>query len=514
MNPATIAAALSFAVGLLSLSQEILWMRLLGFALQGRPEVFSLVLTPFLLGIAGGAWAGRRLCRPGRDLLPLCAMLMLVAATVDLLALPLAGALLASDSLAGVALLIAACAAMKSSLFPLVHELGSRRERLGRSVARVYLMNVLGSALGPLLTGYLLLDWVDVETALLLVALGCALVGLGVALLAAGRRLRRSALALSLLVAACSLQPPALIERLASGSQRPLLHLAQNRYGVLHASAAEVDGGGPITFGGNIYDGRIEVDMSQNHNGLDRAYLLALLHPKPRRVLIVGLSSGAWARVILGLPGVSQVDAVEINPGYAQMIRRFPAVAPLLDDPRLQLHHDDARRWLRHRPEARYDLVFMNATFHWRGHASLLLSREFLGELRSHLEPGGVLTLNTTGSLDVLHTGLVVFEHVARYKNFAYLSDRPLRLRDDAEAMLRASRIGTAPAFAAPQFAPGGIAKRLLGTPLQPAAALLHGAQPPPETITDLNAVNEFRHGRRSLLPALQPLLPPTPLRD
>jgi len=521
MSPATIAAALSFWVGLLSLSQEILWMRLTGFALQGRPEVFALVLTPFLFGIAAGAWAGRRLCTPGRPLLPLAAALLLLAAAADLLSLPLARALLAPGEvqLGGLALLIGGAAALKGCIFPMVHELGSSAgARLGRSVARVYLMNVLGSALGPLLTGYWLLDAVGLEAAMALIAAGCALASLLIAFQQEGLRSRALLAALAVLAAATwtALRPPPLIEPLAEqgGGEQALLHLAQNRHGVLHVAAPLLDDGGPITYGHNAYDGRIEVDMALNHNGLDRAYLLALLHPAPKRVLVIGLSSGAWMRVIQGLPGIEHIDAVEINPGYAEMIRRFPAVAPILDDPRLQLHHDDARRWLRHHAQARYDLVFMNNTFHWRAHASLLMSREFLAQLRGHLRPGGVLAMNTTGSLDALQTGLAVFGHVIRYRNFAYLSDAPLRRRADGEALLRACRIGEQPAFDDARFSANGIGTKLLQEPLRPAADWLAGASPPPEVISDLNAVSEFRHGRRSLLPVLQPLLPPTPQKD
>ena len=44
---------LSFAIGFLSLSEEILWVRLVGFAYSGVPQSFSFVLGSFLLGIAG-----------------------------------------------------------------------------------------------------------------------------------------------------------------------------------------------------------------------------------------------------------------------------------------------------------------------------------------------------------------------------------------------------------------------------------------------------------------------------
>ena len=52
---------LSFLVGALSLGQEVLWVRLYGFARAGTPTAFSFVLVAYLLGIAVGAAIGRRI---------------------------------------------------------------------------------------------------------------------------------------------------------------------------------------------------------------------------------------------------------------------------------------------------------------------------------------------------------------------------------------------------------------------------------------------------------------------
>src|SRR3977135_4003272 len=63
------------------------------------------------------------------------------------------------------------------------------------------------------------------------------------------------------------------------------------------------------------------------------------------------------------------------------------------------------RRWLKRNPQTRYDLIVQNPTYHWRANAGNLLSREYLTEVRKHLNPGGVVTTNTTGSFDLLGTG-------------------------------------------------------------------------------------------------------------
>lgn len=530
-----LAITLSFAVGLLSLSQEIVWVRIVALGQQARPQAFALVLAVFLVGIALGAAFGRRLCQrcasDGPRLLRQGGALLLAAAALDLLALWLCAAGLAATSgsaslLGALLLLCGACAAAKGTLFPIVHHLGTVAEagRVGRSVSRVYLANVLGSTLGPVLTGFVLMDRLGLEQVFALVAGATAALGAlalwrgGMAAAGQGwRPLLPAAATLALLVASSQalVEPPAVAQRIAgevldAAGRSNLRHLIQNRHGVIHVLAEDRPGSGDITYGGNAYDGRISTDLRINANGLDRAYALAALHPAPRRVLVVGLSTGAWTAVILGLPGVEQVDVVEINPGYLELIGRYPQVAPLLRDPRVRVHVDDGRRWLRAHPQTRYDLVFQNTTWHWRANISLLLSRDYLQQLRSHLAPGGMVAINTTGSADVFHTAAQVFAQVGRRKNFAYLSDVPLQPQPDAEAVLRAARLWQQPAFDEAAFAPGGLAHELARQPLQPAADFLRQAarQRPPLGITDLSPVNEYRHGAAPPWEALHGLLP------
>src|SRR5207253_1431532 len=72
-----------------------------------------------------------------------------------------------------------------------------------------------------------------------------------------------------------------------------------------------------------------------------------------------------------------------------------------------------------------------NTSFNWREHSSNLLSAEFLRLARRHLNPGGVLYYNTTGSGEVLLTGATVFPHALRVANFLAVSDAPLTVDSD-----------------------------------------------------------------------------------
>lgn len=499
-----LAWLLSFGAGFLSLSQEILWVRLVGFLQQGVPQAFSWVLGLYLLGIAIGAAAGKRLCETRQDLPRAAALVLGAAGVLDLLLPPLLAGLAGLPGPARMGLLgvlIVATAALKAVLFPVAHHLGSVVEggRLGRSLARVYGLNIAGATMGPLLTGFVLLDHVSLDAGFRLIGV-CALAL--AACSAAAHRPRWAAALVLLLALPAGLAVDRGAQDIASAhAERPdgraLKSLISNRHGLLHV----VDGGtaGDIVYGGNVYDGRINIDLRVNSNRIDRAYLLAALHPSPRRLLVIGLSSGAWLRVLAAMPGVESIDVVEINPGYEAMVRSVPSLAPVLDDPRVRLHIDDGRRWLNRHADARFDLIVMNTTYHWRANITNLLSVQFMQLAAARLAPGGLIAFNATGSGDALATAAAVFPHAHRWSNFVYASDhdfRPMLSDPEAARRVTALRIDGRPLLAPDRPEDRRAVERLLAQPFTSLAQVASETPRPLEVIDDMAMQTEFRHGR------------------
>ena len=181
-----------------------------------------------------------------------------------------------------------------------------------------------------------------------------------------------------------------------------------------------------VVYGTGVYDGRAEIDLVRDRNQLFRATAVAAVHPAPKRVLVIGLSSAAWTQIAANLGGVETVTAVEINPGYLQLISKYPMLKSVLSNPKIDIVIDDGRRWLRRNPDEKFDVIIANTTFHWRAGASNLLSVEFLELAKSHLNPGGVYYYNTTGSGAVQKTGASVFDYAARFEHFMLASDSPI----------------------------------------------------------------------------------------
>jgi spermidine synthase len=437
--PYPLVAATLLAIGYISLSQEILWFRMLGFMTANRPDVFGLMLAAFLVGIAGGALHSRRACAPDGKPVDYLVRALFLAIAVFYLALPVVAATSAhldkdvSTVVAYIA--IAALAFFTGGILPMLMHLGiaEHGKDAARAMSWLYFANIAGATLGPLVTGFILLDLFSLEANIAILSALTALLLL--ALLAAlpkerAYKLRAVALMALMAAGAWALHGGLYaghLERLQFGKpDHPrFAYTHQNRSGII---TVETDPRGDIMYGNGIYDGRYNLDLLRNSNRIDRAYMIASLHRKPARVLEIGLSTGSWAKVIADHRAVESLTIVEINRGYVDAMQRYPEIAGVLKDPKVRLHIDDGRRWLRDHPAEKFDLIVMNTTYYWRSNATNLLSVEFLELARQRLKPGGVIYYNATGSRDVVHTAAHVFKHVTLFSNFVAAGDAPFDL--------------------------------------------------------------------------------------
>jgi spermidine synthase len=444
---------LSGATGFVSLSQEILWFRVISFSTGGKPDVFGYLLGFILLGIACGALVAKRVCEMREDsALPFIASLLIVSSLLYSLSIPMIAWVMTLSPYLGliVSYLSATIIALLiGSIFPIVsHHAIHTNSKAGSLLSMVYFANILGAAIGPMLTGFILLDLYSLEHNVLILSTITLSLG-GIVGLACHSKVSwklgvGAGLAI-MMVALVSVHTGFYVhifEKLLYKTRfnEPFKYVIQNRSGVVAVSSPEPD----IVFGGGVYDGRFNIDPINNANGIRRAYIIAALHPKPSNVLEIGLSTGSWARVVADHELVSKLTSIEINPGYIELIQKYPVVSSLLRDPKVNIFLDDGRRWLNRHPNEKFDFILMNASFHWRDHSTNLLSADFLRICQSHLNRGGVMYFNATDSEDALFTAAAVFKHVTRYVNFVAASDSPFNMTREQkrENLLRFCRSG------------------------------------------------------------------------
>jgi spermidine synthase len=436
--------------GFIALGYEIAWFRVFVLASSDRAPAFALLLSTYLAGIAAGSFIAGKLTeqKSSDEILRIVGALLLLAGAISVYVPPLIADLKWKNVtfLAGAPLLFLV-AALLGSVLPLLCQLGvTADEKAGRGVSLVYVSNILGSTLGSLLIGFVLMQRFGLREVSQGLGMAAVLTGGGVLLFCRGKVGRLPAwmpaatLAALIVVLAASWFYSRLFERLLFGpapaGAMPLAQTVENRNGVINV----LQNG--AVFGGGVYDGYFNIDPFTDVNLVVRAYALSAFHPAPKRMLMIGLSSGSWGQIFANHPQLESFDIVEINPGYLKLITQYPVVRSLLENPKVHVYVDDGRRWLLGHPGAHYDVIVQNTSFYWRDHSSNLLSVDYLKIVQPHLNPGGVYYYNTTSSDDVVATGLHVYPHGLRVFNFLAVSDSPIQVdKEHWIAILRQYKI-------------------------------------------------------------------------
>ena len=431
-----VALVVAAAAGFIALSYEILWYRVISFASWGLPGAFGLLLAAYLFGLAIGSRIAGAFCKDKTQAgdtkqLRALALFTFVANIVAWLVIPAFGWSAKKYDWPPALAAVAVAAALLGAILPLVAHFGIKPDdKAGANLSYIYLSNIVGSAAGSLITGFVFLDLWSLQTIGAVIAcIGMALVA-ALVLLSDMKHVGRLASIGSLAVVSLLLvkTTPSVYDRIwerlsykwkfVENSTR-FLDIVETKSGVITVTQ---DG---VVYGGGAYDGKVSTSLRHDRNGILRAYGLGAMHPAPKKVLMIGLATGAWAQVVAHLPGVDKLTVVEINPGYLQLIAKYPEVKSLLDNPKVEIAIDDGRRWLNRHPDEKFDAVVMNTTWNWRGHSTNLLSMEFFDLVRTRLAPGGILYFNTTSSDDVKKTATTAFPHALRVWNCIAVSDSP-----------------------------------------------------------------------------------------
>jgi spermidine synthase len=419
-----IAAALT---GFAFFSMELVWYRLLAPLLGGSTFTFGLILAMALLGIGTGSalyagWGKDRPATLGGLALTLGAEALFLAlpwalgdrlAIVALLLRSLSAfgfwGLVASWSL--VTLVVVFPAALVSGIqFPmLVALLGKGRANVGRQIGLAYACNTVGSIVGSLGGGFGILPLVGALGAWKLVVWTLAGLCAASAALAVRRRggsmvtFAAPLLGGLALVALTATGPTAAWRHSGIGAGRadpPTLSVNglrqwMNLYRLPLAWEADGVESGLAMFNASsvsfIINGKTDGNAIGDASTQVMSGLIgAMVHPEPRRSLVIGLGTGSTAGWLAQVPTMERVDVVEIEPKIAEVARACAAVnQSVLDNPKVALHYGDAREVLFTGKE-RYDVIFSEPSNPYRAGIASLFTTEFYQAVKSRLTDDGV----------------------------------------------------------------------------------------------------------------------------
>lgn len=116
-------------------------------------------------------------------------------------------------------------------------------------------------------------------------------------------------------------------------------------------------------------------------------------NPNARRVLVIGLGGGVIPMAMRKVAPEARIDVVELDPAVLGVAERYFGFR---DDPKLRVSIGDGRVYVRRqaRKGLRYDLIVIDA--YERVYVpEHMVTREFVGEVKNLLAPGGVIASNT-----------------------------------------------------------------------------------------------------------------------
>jgi spermidine synthase len=459
------AAIYAFS-GFLALSLEIVWFRLLGVIVKSTSFTFGTLLAFYLAGLGAGSVVGARYAvrveRPAVAFLALqtavgvCAAVLFALligvaddvaffreyfATYDPLDVRERVSLRFVMLYVGVPIfLILLPTFLMGASFPVLQRVVQTDfSRLGRRVGLLLVANIVGSATGALLTGWLALTVLGAAGTMRAIAAMS-----GVFALALWHLCRRKppafwngpvaryasigAVGASVLLAVLAVPDGATLWARLHGTSRDRIVVGEDATGLsvlrLEQSAVPME---TTVFANGIGQSSVPY-VGDIHTAL--GLLPAFIHPNPKSAVVIGLGSGDTVYATAGRAQIERIDSIEIIKPQLDTLRSlsarnpYPALHRLLADPRIAHLAGDGRAALMHSRD-RFDIIEADALRPRSAYSGNLFSEGYFTLVRSRLRPGG-LAVTWSPTKRVQSTFLKVFPYVLIFPGILMGSAEPI----------------------------------------------------------------------------------------
>lgn len=412
MRAARAAVVVVGVSGFCALAYEVIWTHVLVLFLGSTTYAFSTMLAAFLTGIAlGGAAAGPVSDRTARrpQLLAYAQIAIGIGSVLVLPGLSSLYGIVRAVGFGGRPLVFVVCVllmllptVLMGASFTLAARIAAASStRLARTVGSVYASNTFGAIVGSLSAGFILIPLLGIRNAALAIAVVNVLAGAWMLRAAAstGRAEVAVPVAVGLLISVGALF---LLPRTDLFTRSAIYQEQFARLG----DAAKIENyseepEGIVTVLTDPEGSRrlyVDTNEAANDTRWDApshrviAHVPLLLHPDPKRALVVGFGMGRTSNSIVQ-HGV-EVDAAEIHPGVIRAARAYfsDANSGVLDSDKLHVHVNDGRNFILTTLN-RYDMISTGIIHPLVSSGSSgIYSRDFYRLCRDILTDDGVMS--------------------------------------------------------------------------------------------------------------------------
>jgi spermidine synthase len=409
--------------GLTALAAQVIWTRVLSLLFGATVYTFSLILAVFLVGLGIGSSLGSSLAhnlKNPRAALGWAQMLLCVAlayaAYMTNASMPFwpINPQIQSNTffqfqldLMRASFTVLPGAILWGMSFPLaLASVANKGQDPARLVGGVYAANTVGAIVGALFASLLAVAWIGSQnTQMVLIGIS-AIAGLLMLASSADETGKGRTQVASMILLILVTGGAGLLAR--SVPPMPGLLVAYGRY------AATWVGQNEIIYMGEGITASVAVSRTPNgvlnyHNAgkvqassepqdmrLQRmlGHMTTLIPENPKTVLVIGCGAGVTAGAVSIDPTLTGVTIAEIEPLVPEVVSKYFSEHnfSVVQNPKVRIHLDDARHFLLTTKE-KFDAVTSDPLDPWVKGAATLYTREFFDVVKSHLNPGGVVTL-------------------------------------------------------------------------------------------------------------------------
>ncbi len=417
-----VAIALS---GMTALASQVIWTRTLSLLFGATVYTFSLILAVFLFGIGIGSSIGsvlaRSLERPRLALgwvqMFLCGAIAWAAYTLALSLpfWPIDPSISMSPwynfplDLARAFWVVLPASILWGASFPLaLASVAAKDQDPGRLVGGVYAANTVGAIIGAIGGSLLMVTFLGTQHSqqALIILSGLAALLVLEPLQASDAAPTRAGWA-SMLPIVAGAVVAALLAR--NVPPIPKLLVAYGRYAATRANQ-DIDviymgegwnasvavtrlPGGVLNYHNA---GKVQASSEPQDMRLQRmlGHLTTLIPKSPKNVLVIGCGAGVTAGAVSIDPYLEHETIAEIEPLVPKVVSTYFAEHnfSVVTNPKVHVQLDDARHYLMTTKE-KFDAITSDPLDPWVKGAAMLYTREFFEVVKSHLNPGGVVTL-------------------------------------------------------------------------------------------------------------------------
>lgn len=443
---------LSLLTGFASFIYEVSWIRLLSLLLGASTHSFDIMVSAFVLGLACGGLAAKKLLQKTRHVVMLLAIAQLVMGAFALTSIYFyefafstmehskefldktnEGYWLFSLLKYGLSLfLMFPTTFIAGMTLPIITYYLMNLTRNEKTVGAVYGFNTIGAILGAIIAGLVLMPLLQLK---MTIATG-AFIDIGIGLLLLGLYQKSRAHSSPIPLATAAVVSLLMITPLLFVSFNPNVIAAgyfRRTAFVMPDEQVTVRDGKTATISlhevGNIKliktNGKTDAAVGGT-KGEDTQAALAFLPmsmiDQPYDAAIIGLGSGMTAHYMLGDPLLKNMDLIEIEQEMVNLARRMmPFNRRAYEDPRVNLVIDDARTYFS-ASQKQYDVIISEPSNPWVSGVSSLFSQEFYLHSKRYLKPGGLLVqwmhlpeFNSELMLSIITALNTAFPHVKVY---------------------------------------------------------------------------------------------------